>query len=365
MTSDANSTTVVHTSVAPPVEAGGPRPVDADSPRSSEPEAPAPLSRRRKGLLAFLVVLLAAFALFTAWYLINRKPITTMPLPGIAEQQLPHYSFSIYGTARPLGVAVSASGDRIYVTDTTGDLLVHIYDGSGTQIGVARPPSAAPGNHVPVYAAIDPATGELYVSDRPAGALYIYSADGSYRRTFDPGPALKGWQPLGLGFDRAGDLFVTDVSGPYNRVHEFDAHGTLVRSIGKQGQFNFPNGVAVDGAGYIYVTDSNNGRLVVFDSAGNQVSETPRGSTEGDLGLPRGISIDGDGHVFVVDTTAQGVQVYRTYEAGDQSPQFIGRFGVEGTEDGAFSFPNGVAVDGRARVYVTDAANNRVQVWSY
>jgi sugar lactone lactonase YvrE len=46
-------------------------------------------------------------------------------------------------------------------------------------------------------------------------------------------------------------------------------------------------------------------------------------------------------------------------------PVFIADFGTEGIRDGAFEFPNGVAVDERARVYVTDRENNRVQVWGY
>lgn len=360
------------TAPTPPSPAPAPGPDTAaaapsDTPASDTPADVSPSRRRRRrtGLLLLLASLLGVFVLFTGWYLINRKPITEIPLPGVTVEDVPHYAYSFYGVTAPTGIAVSPDGGRIYVTQTEGEAEVLIFDGQGRQLATVRPPATAVGDHVPVYVALDPRNGDLYVSDRPAGAIYVYSSDGLFRRTFDPGKDLVGWQPLGLGFSPQGDLYVTDVSGPFNRVHQFGPDGRLVRSIGKAGQFSFPNGVAVDAAGNIYVTDSNNGRLVVFDSSGTQRGMIRRGAAQGDLGLPRGTAIDDSGRVYVVDTTAQGVQLYHTLADGDRQPKYIGRFGVQGTTDGAFQYPNGVAVDTRARVYVTDWRNNRVQVWTY
>lgn len=321
--------------------------------------------RRKKGLLLLLASLLGVFVLFTGWYLINRKPVTELPLPGLEAESIPHYAYSLYGVTAPTGVAVSPDGSRVYVTQTEGDPSVVIFDGNGTQLETVKPPVTTGGDHVPVYVALNPTNGDLYVSDRPTGSIYVYSKDGVYRTKFDPGKTLVGWQPLGMAFDRQGDLYVTDVSGPFNRVHEFGPDGKLVRSIGEAGQFDFPNGVAVDPVGNIYVTDSNNGRLVVFDPSGRQRAVVRRGASQGDLGLPRGTAIDDSGRVYVVDTTAQGVQLYRVIGEKDRTPKYIGRFGVQGTQDGAFQYPNGVAVDTRARIYVTDWRNNRVQVWTY
>jgi DNA-binding beta-propeller fold protein YncE len=47
------------------------------------------------------------------------------------------------------------------------------------------------------------------------------------------------------------------------------------------------------------------------------------------------------------------------------TPAFIASFGTEGQVDATFEYPNGVATDNRAHVYVTDQGNNRVQVWGY
>jgi len=46
-------------------------------------------------------------------------------------------------------------------------------------------------------------------------------------------------------------------------------------------------------------------------------------------------------------------------------PTYIGSFGNEGQTDGTFEYPNGVATDTRAHIYVTDRENNRLQVWGY
>ena len=46
-------------------------------------------------------------------------------------------------------------------------------------------------------------------------------------------------------------------------------------------------------------------------------------------------------------------------------PTFVGSFGTLGVGDGQFNYPNGLAVDARARIYVTDRENNRVQVWGF
>lgn len=330
--------------------------------------APDPQRRRRRIRLLVLMVLLGAVValiLFGAWYLLFRKPISVLPLPGITLEEVPHYSYSIYDVVAPTGVAVNADGSRIYAAQSEGDRQVIAFDSSGKQLASLKPPASEGGDHVPVYVAVNPVNGDVYVSDRAAATIYIYSADGIFLRAFDPGPDLKGWAPLGLAFDRTGGLFVTSVGAPFQAVHEFGADGTFVRTYGKADEFSFPNGVAVDANGNVYVSDSNNGRLVVFDRDGTKLGMVRRGVREGDLALPRGTAIDDSNRIYVADITVQGVQIYQALEAGESQPKFIGRFGEEGSQDGGFQLPNAVAVDGRARVYVADWRNNRIQVWTY
>ena len=134
--------------------------------------------------------------------------------------------------------------------------------------------------------------------------------------------------------------------------------------MGAPGQLSFPNGVVVDGQGNIEVSDSNNGRLVIFSPYGKMLTTITQGVGEGDLGLPRGAAVDDAGRLFVADTSDHQVRVYRIDES-KATPTYIGSFGDEGQIDGAFEYPNGVATDKRAHIYITDRENNRVQVWGY
>lgn len=315
-------------------------------------------------LLAFLLALATLFLIVAGWYLIFRKPPSQI-FPPIGVETMPNWSYNIYGVKRPMGVAVSPSGDRLYVTDSGGDRLLHVYDGKGTEIAKSAPPSTTPSARVPVYVAIDPLTGNVYVSDRIAQAIEVYDRDGKYLKNFVPNPAIPGWQPLGLAFDPSGNLYVGDLGGAaFHRILEFDRDGVLKRTIGTKGEFNFPNGLAADAKGNLFVADGNNGRVVVIDPSGKEIGVIPRGVGQGALGLPRGVSLDDQGRLVVVDAVGQAVQFYRL-DASTDLPSYAGTAGAEGTGDGLFEYPVGVATDTRSRVYVADWANDRVQVWSY
>jgi DNA-binding beta-propeller fold protein YncE len=335
---------------------------DLPSPAADAPEEEK-RRRRRAILLILLLGLLAGLILLTIWYLLFRQPLP-LPLPLIPDTQLPAYSTSIYGPTSPTGVAVTPSGDRIYVTDAGGDRVSYVFDAAGNPLGTLAPPTETGTDHVPVYVAIDPLSEEVYVTDRPTGSIYIYDRDGRYQRTFAPALPISGWQPLALAFDKAGNLYVTDQSGAAPKVEVFDRAGGVVRVMGAGDGLTFANGIAVDGAGLVYVADSNNGRLLVFDSSGAIVGRVGRGAGSGNLGLPRGVAIDGR-RVFIVDSSGQGALLYHTLQADQRRPDYVGFFGGHGVADGQFAFPMGVATDDRGRVYVADTANGRIQVWSY
>lgn len=352
----------------PPVAVGGGQPEVEGPPAAveGEPEEKPGRRPRRKAILLFVLVgLLATLVTIALWYFLFRQPITTLPLPGIPQVEVPSYTTAVYGTQRPSGVAVSPSGDRIYVTQSEGDRAGLVFDASGTKVGTMAPPASTGTDHAPVYLAIDPLTSEVYVSDRLAGAIYIYDRDGAYQRTFTLAQPRPGWQPLGLAFDTKGSLYVTDLSGPFQKVLVIDRAAAVVRTLGENDKLNFPNGVAVDGAGNVYISDSNNGRLLMYGSDGTVRAQVGRGAGQGNLGLPRGLAVDGSGRVLVADSTGQGVFVYRPPAGAERRLDYLGFVGGEGVSDGTFEYPNSVAVDARGRVYVADTFNDRVQIWSY
>ena len=321
-------------------------------------------------LVIFLIILIALgwVLLLIAQYCrtgdrISDLPGVPLPVAGLFSDAA-EYRGELSGVARPLGVALGEDG-RIYVTESAGERMVRVFDRSGKQVDAFAPPDSEILARVPLYVAVSP-KGDVYVSDRRARAIHICSPDGDYRGVFTPKsvPAEE-WQPMGLAFDEDGNLYVTELTNEKHRVLVFDPSGELKLEFGKEGkeegQFWFPNGIAVDGRARMYVADGTNGRLQAFDGEGNLLYVIPRGYASGDLSMPRGVALDGDGHLLVADNSAHTVKVYGV--SGDQ-PDFIRDIGVNGSGDGEFRFPNGVALaDGK--IYVTDRENGRVQIWSY
>lgn len=353
-------------SVAEPTDGASEIPPSDAGPAADVAEQPPARRRRRKFLLLFLL-LLAFIALLgvAIWYLLFRQPIA-IPIPTTpGEATMPNYVTSIYGASRPMSVAVTSDGSRVYVGETAGDQTARIFDAGGNQVGELVPPTSTGDSHVPTYVALSPVTGDVYVSDRPTAQIYVYDAQGTYLRAFAPPADAPNWQPLSVAFDAVGNLYVTDVGLVPHRIRVFDPSGQQIRVFGENEALNYPNGVAVDAAGFAYVTDSNNGRLLVFGRDGSVVAKVGRGSGKGNLGLPRGVALDAQGRVYVVDSSGQGVFVYGQYQEGASRLDYLGTFGSQGIADGTFAYPNGIAVDGRGRLYIADAGNDRVQSWSY
>lgn len=331
---------------------------------------------RRYGRFLITALLLAALAMVAVvWfeYQTTKKPLQDLnSLPWVPEaltSDTPHYALSVYGEAGlalPIAVAVTPSGDKVYVSESGGERAVRVFDASGRELQALIPPGTEVVSRVPLYMALAP-DGRVFVGDRPADAVYIYSPEGEFAGEFQPAELkAEEWQPMGLAFDRKGNLYVTNLAPGRHEVLVFDPDGKLTLRFGSEGteagQFWFPNGIAVHRDGRIFVADGNNGRVQIFDSRGKLVSFIPRGYGPGDLAMPRGIALDSKDRLFVVDTAAHEVKVYDI--SGDR-PVFRAGFGGFGIDDGQFRFPNGVAADGQNKIYVTDREGGRLQVWSY
>lgn len=337
-----------------------PAPARAPRVRSEEEQR-----RRRRILAVLLAILLLLVGSILAWYLLTRKPLTE--LPGVKVVPLPQYKTAIYGISKPVGVAVSPDGERIYATQSGSPGTTFMFDRDGNKVAELKAPSDSGAVHTPVYVAVSPDGSKVYVGDRAAGAIYVYGADGTYQSTFAPADKTLSFSPLGIAVASDGTLYVANVLS--NKATEqsilvFAPDGRLLKSLGK-GELSFPNGVVVDAAGNVFVTDSNAGRLVVFDTAGKLTTLVQHGVGEGDLGLPRGLGIDDRGRIFVVDTTDHMVRMYTAAPSPTGTPTYAGSIGDQGVADAKFMYPNGLAVDTRARIYVTDRENNRIQVWGF
>src|SRR5207253_200390 len=81
------------------------------------------------------------------------------------------------------------------------------------------------------------------------------------------------------------------------------------------------------------------------------------GAPNGDFNIPYGVAVDSNQNLYVVDTGNQRIQVF------DATGNFKFRFGNSGAGNGQFNFPRGVAVGSSQNIYVADAGNHRIQVF--
>jgi len=272
---------------------------------------------------------------------------------------------STYGDFGTLsGVAVNKSGTRFYAVDTSKQKVWIISD-AGAVIGSFGSPAEEgkeEGFAAPIFVAVG-ANDEIYVTDRQRAQISVYSPLGKFIKRFVP--QVTGsfvWSPLAIATDTKGNVYVTDATQGEHRVLVFDKQGKLLRKFGSQGsqngQFNYPNGIAVANDGKIYVADSNNARVQVFSNTGKRL-KTIMGTGEGGLTHPVGIDVSRSGEMHVVESFGHKVNVF------DTDGTYLYGFGELGIMDGQFRYPQGIAINKNGRVIIADRDNSRLQIWQY
>ena len=170
--------------------------------------------------------------------------------------------------------------------------------------------------------------------------------------------------PRNVAVDAQGMVYVLDTGN--HRVQVFDANGQFVTMWGTEGsgpgQLKEPWGIAVSSDGQVYVADTWNHRLVKFSADGEVAGAWGYyGSTNGMLGEqgvfwgPRGLAADSAGNVYITDTGNKRVQKF------SPDGEFLGQWGGYGVEPGQLDEPVGIAIDRDDNIYVADTWNRRIQ----
>lgn len=190
--------------------------------------------------------------------------------------------------------------------------------------------------------------------DMPAGRQFVIGDE-------DPGLLNK---PLGIDVDRNGTLYVADSTN--RAIMVYDRDGKFLRRIGGQKMFDRLASVTVDPAGTrIYVVDiggvqSENHRVRVFDAmTGEHLQDIgKRGTGPGEFNLPRDVAIGRNGALYVVDGGNFRVQVF------ERDGRYLHGFGSVGRQPGNFARPKEIAADKDGNVYVVDTAFGNFQIFN-
>jgi DNA-binding beta-propeller fold protein YncE len=267
-----------------------------------------------------------------------------------------------YQLLRPYGIAVDSAG-KIYTADEGVD-AIFIFNAETKAVELIRNDHEARFGLVNGLAVDD--NDRLFVTDGRLRQVLVFNAKHQQEAAFGADVLAR---PGGIALDRENRfLYVVDTEN--DQVIVFDADSfKVLRRIGVSGKkhtltapgtFSLPTNVAVDGEGDVYVTDTLNNRVEIFDADGNFVSMFGKhGDGPGYFARPKGIAVDCDRHIWVVDTYQDRVQVF------DREGRLLIYLGGHGNYPGQFAAAYGIAIDKNNRVIVSEQYPGRLQVFRY
>jgi DNA-binding beta-propeller fold protein YncE len=261
----------------------------------------------------------------------------------------------------PYGIAIDSKG-LVYVADQKVG-AVFIFNTETRDVQLIRNGYEAHFGWINGLAIDD--DDRLFVSDGKMHRVLVFNT----KHDVEAQITEKLIDPVGLALDTE-NRFLYVVDTQQDQVIVFDADSLKeLRRIGTGGKnhwlttpgdFGGPQGVAVDKDGNVYVTDTMNNRVEIFDADGKYISEFGRHCDGvGCFARPKGIAVDGDGHIWVADTMNDTLQVF------NREGQLLTMLGGHGHYPGQFEAIVGVAIDKQSRVFTTEQYPGRMQMFRY
>ncbi|PJF41513.1 MAG: TIGR03663 family protein [Chloroflexi bacterium] len=271
---------------------------------------------------------------------------------------------------RPLDLALLDNGNILVAEEFNNRLS--LFDNNGVFVSHLLP--GVPDELNPIFTrpngvAVGP-DGNVYVADTWNYRVQVFSPDGEFITAWgEPGqygfeaerePIYGFWGPRDVVVDDSGRVFVSDTGN--KRVRVYDTTGAFLYDIASggsnPGELNEPAGLAIHPDGRLFVADTWNRRVSVFDLDGQFLETFPVRAWFDEQGNRPYLAIDpARDLLYVTDPDAARVLVYNT--AGE----CIGSFGELNRENpGAtqFNIIGGITVDDAGQVYVSDAGSGRV-----
>ncbi|MEZ6095253.1 MAG: hypothetical protein R3C03_13650 [Pirellulaceae bacterium] len=257
-------------------------------------------------------------------------------------------------------ICLMVVGCNVAVTNTApvaDQTKVHVWGRRGLDPGQFNKPRAI---------AVSP-DDELFIVDK-LGRIQVFDCEGNYLREWRT-PLIDQGKPCGLTFHSSGLLMVADTH--YFRILFYTVNGELVdpKTIGgingrRNGEFGFVTDVVEDANGDFFVSDYGDyDRIQKFDANGEFVSGWGgHGSDDMQFLRPQSLAIDQRNRLWVADSCNHRIQIF---DVSTDTPKLVKSIGAQGNEPGQLKYPYSIWLNDDETFYVCELGNHRVQKMTF
>jgi DNA-binding beta-propeller fold protein YncE len=258
--------------------------------------------------------------------------------------------------SHPTGIIIDSEGNLLIV-DTGNDRVVKC-DGEGEFLKETGGFGSEEGQfNRPTYVATDNGLN-IYVVDTQNKRVQRFDRNLNFISTIqiEPSENFYGFGMLeGIAVTSGGELLLSDIEDDY--VIKLDNFYAFERTFGGfgygEGSLRDPLGISVDRKGNVYVADSQNDRVAIYDPFGNFLKSLG----EKTLRKPGGVAVGEDGLIYVANTEKNSIAIF------DPEGNLLLEYGTWGSGMGNFSKPTDLKLRRDNRLFVVDSGNNRVCVF--
>lgn len=220
----------------------------------------------------------------------------------------------------PIGLALDASGN-IYVSDSKKNLVLVFSKDERPLMTIGGPDTLT----WPVGLAINDKLNRLYVANSQGHNIAVFDLSGKYLFSIGKGGGRSGQfrYPNSVAIAPDGNIVVADTMNA--RIQVFDPDGKFIKKMGQRGDgftdLQVPKGIGVTRAGNIYVTDGRGNKIVIFSMQGEALTSIGGKFSYSDVGRakvtpggflqPSGLFIDKNDTIYVADSFNARLQIFQ------------------------------------------------------